>query len=183
MYTSYLSIFASTAFFCHLQKNNLDRNKNEIWVWRTSSPEHTKTQNQNDKNTKLNELMVNSRSSWGIVLHCQAGACRAILHATPSHSSPSQYTNTNTNTNTNTTTNSKILSEMKVALPHKLLTLLTLLSLPSLRIMFSLFTLLKLRTLLHCIHCLHCLHCCNCFQCLHWLHCLDCLDCLHCFHW
>ena len=50
MYTSYLSIFASTAFFCHLQKNNLDKNENEIWVWKTSSPEHiknTKAKTQN----------------------------------------------------------------------------------------------------------------------------------------
>ena len=91
--------------------------------------------------------MVNSRSSWGIVLHCQAGACRAILHATPSHSSPSQYTNTNTNTNTNTTTNSKILSEMEVALPHKLLTLLTLLSVLTLLRLLKLLSLMTLNSL------------------------------------
>ena len=77
--------------------------------------------------------MVNSRSSWGIVLHCQAGACRAILHATPSHSSPSQYTNTNTNTNTNSL----------LALLHYIHCLLCL-------------------HCFHCSHWLHCLNCLRC---------------------
>ena len=77
--------------------------------------------------------MVNSRSSWGIVLHCQAGACRAILHATPSHSSPSQYTNTNTNTNTNSL----------LALLHYIHCLHCL-------------------HCFHCSHWLHCLNCLRC---------------------